>query len=200
MKPKDETPKPIRLIAAACRNMGIGKKGRLPWSLPTEFQFFLNTITAVCTSGKKNLIIWGKYSWFSCPESVFPLANSLNVVLSKKLRSVPKHAHYVCEEFVSAVHLASHPPLSDLVETIWILGGAKVYKEALEHPWCDLIYLTDIMADFDCDVFFPDFDQNVYRKQSIFPGVPNEIQEENGIKFQFQVFRRENCNKKLQLQ
>ncbi|KAG7333330.1 hypothetical protein KOW79_003465 [Hemibagrus wyckioides] len=200
MKPKDETPKPIRLIAAACKNMGIGKDGRLPWSLPTEFQFFLNTITAVCTSGKKNLIIWGKYSWFSCPESVYPLANSLNVVLSKKLRSVPKHAHYVCEEFVSAVHLASCPPLSDLIETIWILGGTKVYKEALEHPWCDLIYLTDIMADFDCDVFFPNFDQNVYRKQIKFPGVPNEIQEENGIKFRFQVFRREGCHKKLQLQ
>ncbi|KAB5574810.1 hypothetical protein PHYPO_G00213410 [Pangasianodon hypophthalmus] len=191
MKPRDEIQKPIRLIAAACRNMGIGKDGRLPWNLPTEFQFFLNTITAVCSAGKKNLIIWGKYSWFSCPERIFPLANSLNVVLSKKLMSVPKHAHYMCEDFVSAVKLASHPPLSDLVETIWILGGTQVYKEALEHPWCDLIYLTDIMADFDCDVFFPSFDQNVYRKQNKFPGVPDEIQEENGLKFRFQVFRKE---------
>ncbi|XP_060779729.1 zgc:153031 [Neoarius graeffei] len=191
MKPSDEVQKPIRLMAAACRNMGIGKDGRLPWNLPTEFQFLLNTITTVCKPGKKNLIIWGKYSWFSCPESVFPLANSLNVVLSKTLTSVPKHAHYMCEDFVSAVKLASHPPLSDLVETIWILGGTQVYKDALEHPWCDLIYLTDIMAGFDCDVFFPSFDQNVYRKQNKFPGVPNEIQEENGIKFRFQVFRKE---------
>lgn len=39
-------------------------------------------------------------------------------------------------------------------------------QEALAHPWCDLIYLTDIMADFDCDVFFPRFDQNVFRKQN----------------------------------
>lgn len=43
-------------------------------------------------------------------------------------RSVPNHAHYVCEDFASAVKLASLPPLSDLVETIWILGGTQVYK------------------------------------------------------------------------
>ncbi|KAI5623900.1 hypothetical protein C0J50_16581, partial [Silurus asotus] len=186
----DEIQKPIRLIAAACRNMGIGNDGRLPWNLPMEFQYFLNTITAVFKPGKKNLIIWGKHSWFACPENVFPLANSLNVVLSKKLMSVPKHAHYLCEEFASAVKLASRLPLSDHIETIWILGGTRVYKEALEHPWCDLIYLTDIMADFDCDVFFPSFDQNIYKKQNNYPGVPNEIQEENGIKFRFQVFRK----------
>lgn len=44
------------------------------------------------------------------------------------IRSVPKHAHYVCEDFASAVNLASRPPLSDLIETIWILGGTQVYK------------------------------------------------------------------------
>ncbi|XP_076841290.1 dihydrofolate reductase [Brachyhypopomus gauderio] len=183
--------KPIRLMAAACRNMGIGMNGHLPWDLPSEFRFFLNTITSVCKPGKKNLIIWGRTSWFSCPENVFPLPNSINVVLSTRLRSVPEHAHYLCEDFDGMIHLASLPPLSSLVETIWILGGAQVYKQALEHPWCDHIYLTNIMADFDCDVFFPNFDGNIFKKQDRFPGVSDEIQEENGIKFQFQVFKKE---------
>ncbi|XP_035381466.1 dihydrofolate reductase isoform X2 [Electrophorus electricus] len=188
---RDETRrKPVRLIAAACCNMGIGKNGHLPWTLPTEFQYFLNTITSVCQPGKKNLIVWGKTSWLSCPENVFPLANSLNVVLSKRLRSVPKHAHYLCEDFDGAIRLVSLPSLSSLVETIWILGGAQVYK-ALEHPWCDYIYLTDIMEEFDCDVFFPKFDRNIFKKQDRFPGVSHDIQEENGIKFQFQVFKKE---------
>ncbi|XP_016320940.1 dihydrofolate reductase-like [Sinocyclocheilus anshuiensis] len=187
----EEMRKPIRLIAAACSDMGIGKNGQLPWSLPKEFQFFMDTITAVSAPGKKNLVVWGRICWFSCSETVFPLANCINLVLSRKLIAVPPRAHCLCKDFGSVIHLASEPPLCHIVETIWVLGGPEVYKESLEHPWCDLIYLTDIMADFDCDVFFPKFDRNVFRKQKGFPGVPDEIHEENGIKFQFQVFKKE---------
>ncbi|KAA0715087.1 Dihydrofolate reductase [Triplophysa tibetana] len=183
--------KPIRLIAAACRNMGIGKNGQLPWSLPKEFQFLLDTVTAVSIPDRKNLVIWGRGSWFSCPAGVLPFANCLNVVLSRTLSAVPTHAHYLCKDFGSVIRLVSEPPLCHIVETIWVLGGPAVYKESLEHPWCDLIYLTDIMADFECDVFFPKFDRNVFRKQKGFPGVPDEIHEEQGITFQFQVFKKE---------
>lgn len=38
-------------------------------------------------------------------------------------------------------------------------------QEALKHPWCDLLYLTDIMAEFDCDIFFPDFDKELFKVQ-----------------------------------
>lgn len=38
-------------------------------------------------------------------------------------------------------------------------------QDALEHPWCDLVYLTDVMADFDCDVFFPEFDRALFKVQ-----------------------------------
>ncbi|XP_056334508.1 zgc:153031 [Danio aesculapii] len=186
----EEMRKPIRLIAAACRDMGIGKDGQIPWCLPKEFQFLLDTITAVSAPGKKNLIVWGRICWFSCPETVFPLANCINLVLSRKMISVPPHADYLCKDFDSIFRLVSEPPLCHNVEVIWILGGTEVYKESLEHPWCDLIYLTDIMANFECDVFFPEFDPQIFRKQKSFPGVPDEILEENGIKFQFQVFKK----------
>nr|XP_046214052.1 dihydrofolate reductase-like [Oncorhynchus gorbuscha] len=75
----------------------------------------------------------------------------------------------------------------------YYLGGPQVFQNALMHPWCDLVYLTDIMADFHCDVFFPQFDQSIFRKQERFPGVPNDIQEENGVTFQFELFKREIC-------
>lgn len=38
-------------------------------------------------------------------------------------------------------------------------------QEGMEHPWCDLIYLTDIMAEFECDVFFPTFDRQLFKVQ-----------------------------------
>ncbi|XP_034031520.1 dihydrofolate reductase [Thalassophryne amazonica] len=185
--------KPVRLIAAACNGMGIGKNGNLPWNLPAEFQYFLTSVSRVSRPGRMNMLVFGRLSWFSCPESLFPMPNVLHVVLSKTLSSVPDHAHFVCQDFESATRLASQLPLADLIETIWVAGGTRVYEDALMHPWCDLIYLTDIMADFDCDVFFPQFDRSVFKVQDSFPGVPTGIQEENGIKYKFQVYKKEIC-------
>ncbi|XP_041795689.1 zgc:153031 isoform X1 [Chelmon rostratus] len=182
--------KPVRLIAAVCNDMGIGKDGKLPWSLPSEFQYFLNTITRVSRPGKMNMIVWGKRCWQSRPEIPLPLPNVLHVVLSTKLNTVPEHAHFLCQDFESAIRLGARPPLADLIETIWSVGGTQVYKDALKHPWCDLIYLTDIMAEFDCDVFFPDFDRGLFKVQERFPDVPSGIQEENGIKYKCLVFKR----------
>ncbi|KAM7396435.1 hypothetical protein PAMP_019472 [Pampus punctatissimus] len=107
------------------------------------------------------------------------------------LPMVPDHAHFLCQDFESAVRLAAQHPLSDLIETIWIVGGTHVYQDALKHPWCDLVYLTDVMADFDCDVFFPEFDRGLFKVQERFPGVPSGIQEENDIKYKCQVFKKE---------
>ncbi|XP_045892994.1 zgc:153031 isoform X2 [Micropterus dolomieu] len=120
--------KPIRLIAAVCNNMGIGKDGKLPWHLPSEFQYFLNTVMKVSRPGKMNMMIWGKLCWYSHPENMFPLANILHVVLSTTLKTVPDHAHFLCQDFESAIRLAAQPPLADLIETIWIVGGTQVYK------------------------------------------------------------------------
>ncbi|XP_031139304.1 dihydrofolate reductase isoform X1 [Sander lucioperca] len=183
--------KPVRLIAAVCNDMGIGKDGKLPWNLPSEFQYFLNTVKRVSRPGKMNMMVWGKLCWYSLPKTTFPMANILHVVLSTTLDTVPDHAHFLCQDFESAVRLAAQPPLADLIETIWIVGGTQVYKDALKHPWCDLVYLTDVMADFDCDVFFPEFDRALFKEQEGFPDVPSGIQEENGIKYKFQVFKKE---------
>ncbi|KAK2842010.1 hypothetical protein Q5P01_012210 [Channa striata] len=185
-----EQRKSIRVIAAVCNNMGIGKDGKLPWDLPSEFQYFLNMVTRVSSPGKMNLMIWGRLCWYSHPHDLFPMDNVLHVVLSTTLNTVPNHAHFLCRDFESAVHLATTLPLVDLVETIWSVGGTQVYKDALQHPWCDLVYLTDIMADFDCDTFFPEFDKEAFKLQQRFPGVPSELQEEKGIKYKFQVFKK----------
>ncbi|KAG5830847.1 dihydrofolate reductase [Anguilla anguilla] len=182
--------KPIRVIAAACNNMGIGKDGHLPWSLPREFQFFLDAVRTVSKPDRKNLIIWGRETWFSAPKGLFPIANSVSVVLSNTLSAVPERAHHLCRDFEGAVQLATAGPAGDQVETIWVVGGAEVYRKALEHPWCDLVYLTHIMADFDCDTFFPPLDRSIYALQDRFPGVQHKIQEENGIRYKFQVFKR----------
>ncbi|XP_068579157.1 zgc:153031 [Cebidichthys violaceus] len=182
--------KPIRLIAAVCNDRGIGKDGQMPWDLPSEFQNFRDHVTGVSRPGKLNMMVWGKLCWYSVPKPDFPLPNVLHTVLSTTLETVPDHAHFLCQDLDSAARLAAQHPLADLIETIWIVGGTQVYEDALNHPWCDLVYLTDVMADFDCNIFFPEFDRELFKEQEGFPGVPTGIQEENGIKYKFQVFKR----------
>lgn len=50
-------------------------------------------------------------------------------------------------------------------------------QDALKHPWCDLVYLTNVMADFDCDVFFPEFDRGLFKKQEgyVFPSSSSSL-------------------------
>ncbi|XP_030222010.1 dihydrofolate reductase isoform X1 [Gadus morhua] len=181
--------KPVRLIAAACNDLGIGKNGKLPWSLPNEFKYYLNNLSRVSRPGMFNLVVWGRLNWFSQEE--FLKENVIHVVLSKTLGVVPDNAQYLREDLEGAIRLAASPPLSDIIETIWVVGGTGVYKESLMHPWCDLIYLTDVMANIDCDVFFPNFDRQIFKKQDRFPGVPSEIQEENGVKYKYEVYKKD---------
>nr|XP_046250639.1 zgc:153031 [Scatophagus argus] len=183
--------KSVRLIAAVCNDLGIGKDGKMPWNIPAEFKYFLDTVTRVSRPGRMNMMVWGKRCWFSHPQSTFPLVNVLHMVLSTTLDTAPDHAHFICEDFDSAIRMAAQPPLADLIETIWVVGGTQVYKDALNHPWCDLVYLTEIMAEYECDVFFPEFDRNLFKLQERFPDVPSGIQEDNGIKYKCQVFKRE---------
>uniref|UniRef100_UPI00398F5BCD dihydrofolate reductase n=1 Tax=Pristiophorus japonicus TaxID=55135 RepID=UPI00398F5BCD len=179
--------KPLRVISAADVNLGIGKCGTVPWELPNEFRYFFSKITAVSAPGRKNLVIWGRGSAVKdCPS----LPNCYGVVLSRTLSSVPENANYLCRDLPSALVLCSLPPLSEEVETIWVIGGVKPYAEAMKHPNCDRIYLSNIMAQFNCDTFFPEFDRETFRLVNEFPGVPSEIQEENGIKYKFQVFQK----------
>ncbi|KAG8438821.1 hypothetical protein GDO86_005132 [Hymenochirus boettgeri] len=186
--------KPVKLIAAACNNMGIGLNGYLPWRLPNEFKYLLDKITTVTQPGKKNLIVWGRSSFETFDEKLLPLRNCIIVVLSRTLRSLPNHVHYICKNEEEALQLASTPPLNEEIESIWSLGGVESYRTLMQHPWCNQIYFTKIMADFKCDTFFPDFDREVFKIVEGYPGVPAEIQEENGIKYVFQLYQRDQTN------
>ncbi|XP_018413663.1 PREDICTED: dihydrofolate reductase-like [Nanorana parkeri] len=185
------TSKPIKLIAAACNNMGIGLKGNLPWNLPNEYQYMLNTITRVEQPGKKNLIVWGRKSFETFDENLLPLANTVIVLLTRKLSDLPKHAHYICRDEDEVVELVSKSPLSEEIESIWVLGGVECYQNMMRHPLCTHIYFTEIMADFESDTFFPEFDKDVFKLKENFPGVPSGIQEEKGVSYVFQVYERD---------
>lgn len=181
------SPRKFACVVAVADNGGIGKNNSLPWKLHGDMKFFSHLTSEVSTEGKQNAVIMGRKTWESIPEKYRPLPHRLNVLLSKNLSTAPKGAHHLCSSLQAAFDLLS---TADSVEKIFVIGGAAVYKEALQHPDAHRLYITHVFKDFDCDVHFPDFDKNVFKEISD-PDVPSEMQEEDGIQYKFQVYQRD---------
>ncbi|XP_001363618.1 dihydrofolate reductase [Monodelphis domestica] len=181
----------LNCIAAVSKNMGIGKDGDLPWPLlRNEFKYFQKMTTTPSVEGKQNLVIMGKKTWFSIPEKCRPLKDRINVVLSRELKEPPQGAHYLASSLDNALNLLELPELADKVDMVWIVGGSSVYKEAMNKPGHQRLFITRILQEFESDTFFPEIDLKKYKQLQDYPGVSPDVQEEKGIQYKFEVYEK----------
>lgn len=169
---------PVYLIAAVDTKMGLGKKGGLAWKLPGEMKYFHTTTTKTKDSSKQKMVIMGRTTWESIPDKFRPLKNRKNVVLSSQL-SFKIPGVDVARSLDEAFALAP-----ENIETIFIIGGARVYAQAINHPRTTGVYLTRLQKDFSCDVFFPPLPPVFTEKKLIGSG------EEKGVKYDFWVYTK----------
>lgn len=137
----------VFIIMAADKNMGIGKSGKLPWKLKKELKYFQETSSKTKDLNKQNMLIMGRKTWESIPNAHKPLINRLNVVLSR-------NKNYLAEG--ALVKQSLKDALSDIrnnIDKIFIIGGAKIFEEAIDLKELDGIYLTKIKHEFNCDTF-----------------------------------------------
>ena len=154
------------IIAAIGKNRELGKDNDLIWHLPNDLKFFKETTN-------NHAIIMGRKTIDSLPRM---LPNRKHIVLtsSENLPSeveVYKELKQILESY------------KDSQEEIFIIGGASVYAQFLEHS--DKMYLTEIDAeDKNADVFFPEFNHEDYTSELI------KENEDNGVKYKHMVYRR----------
>ncbi|KAK3578386.1 hypothetical protein CHS0354_025479 [Potamilus streckersoni] len=129
----------------------------------------------------------GRKTWFSIPEKFRPLKDRINIVLSREMKEIESGV-YLSKSLQEALELIKDRDLSSKVEHVYIIGGSSVYKEVMTGPYKCRLYLTRIMADFECDTFLPDIDEKVFQKIENPLNVPSGIHSENGINFQFEVY------------
>ncbi|KAM6035463.1 LOW QUALITY PROTEIN: dihydrofolate reductase [Theristicus caerulescens] len=181
----------LNSIVAVCQNMGIGKDGSLPWPpLRNEYKYFQRMTSTSHVEGKQNALIMGKKTWFSIPEKNRPLKDRINIVLSRELKETPKGAHYLSKSLDDALALLDSPELKSKVDMVWIVGGTSVYKAAMEKPINHRLFVTRILQEFESDTFFPEINYKDYKLLTEYPGVPADIQEENGIQYKFEVYEK----------
>lgn len=133
----------------------------------------------------------GRKTYFGVPESKRPLPERFNVVLTGEPEkySFPSEV-IIAKSLDEALNKLQEPNLAGQIENIWIVGGYGVYKEAMTRSDCYRIYFTKIFSNFDCDAFFPEI-SNEFKQVPNDDDIPSEIQEENGIKYQYQIYEKQ---------
>jgi len=135
--------KSFSLIVAFDKSYGIGLKNSIPWKLPHDMSNFKKLTT-------NNIIIMGKKTWDSL--HIKPLPNRVNIVLtSSKINHDSDNVHFV-NSFEEALNTTSYYNTN---KEIFVIGGSKVYEEALKHENCQILYLSILDQDYKCDTFFP---------------------------------------------
>ncbi|CAA9963411.1 dihydrofolate reductase [Pyrenophora teres f. maculata] len=224
MPPKSPT---LTLILAATPNLGIGNAGGLPWpQLKKEMGFFARVTKRTSppsNNGTKkiNAVLMGRKTWESIPPKFRPLKDRLNIVITSKPEEFAKkldkknaedviEGPMVCSgildalsqlERLQAKKTSSSPSSPDLeLDKIFVIGGASIYKTALELPQTKRVLLTKINKEFECDTFFPvNLEETTFWKGKSrgevqeFTGeeVPEGGLEEQGVGFEFCMYERE---------
>jgi dihydrofolate reductase/thymidylate synthase len=148
------------IVGAHSTNRAIGALNKIPWKCRTDMNFFKETTSFVKDPNKRNAVIMGRKTFESLPA---PLPNRLNVVLKGTVGSLLTSDSVVFSNDFDAVlnNLEQDPT----IETIFVIGGSIVYKQALTHPKCETIYLNmvHVVCDLsESDAFFPEIDPNMY--------------------------------------
>ncbi len=142
------------IVVAADANRGIGKDNALVWRLPKDTAHFVRVTTETARPDARNAVVMGRKTWESIPPKYRPLGGRLNVVLTRRVDYDVPDGVLVAGSLDDA--LGSIP--AD-IETVFVVGGAEIYADAVGRPGCTDVYYTRIDAVCDCDTFFPAFEE-----------------------------------------
>lgn len=138
----------FKAIAAVAENGVIGRGLEIPWRIPEDFRHFKRT-----TMG--GVLLMGRRTWESLGAK--PLPGRENAVLTSRPELVKgARAFASLEEAASAYR--GDP------RTVWICGGAALYKAALSE--CSELILSRVKMSPQGDVYFPDF-ADLFEKKEI---------------------------------
>ena len=174
--------KAFSIITAVDQQMGIGKDGKLPWNLPEDLKYF-NRVTKKAEEGQENAVIMGRRTWESLPEKYRPLPGRINAVISSNAELELPDGVLHFDSLDAALTALS---TSSKIDQVFVIGGAKLYEEAILHPELERIYLTRIESTFDCDTFFPDQIPEEFEIVST-----TETLESDGLEYSFVILEND---------
>ena len=166
---------PFSIVVAMDQKQGIGRNGNLPWHLKCDLQHFKEITTQTRDQSKRNAVIMGRKTWDSLPAQFRPLPNRVNIVITHNDNLKFPRGVLRAGGLEQALALPAEETLSKIVESVYVIGGAQIFEQAIVRQECRKIYLTQILRSFDCDTFFPPFTDHFQHEVSSPRYVENEI-------------------------
>jgi len=130
----------IVIIAAVARNRVIGRDNQLIWNIPEDMAHF-KALTAGHT------VLMGRKTWESLPPRFRPLPGRRNIVISRQV-------DYAAPGAELATSLEAGIALAKADETIFIIGGADIYRQAM--MLADRLEITEVDLTPEGDSWFPE--------------------------------------------
>ena len=132
---------PVSIVVAVADNVVIGRGNALPWDLPDDLQHFKRT-----TMGRP--IVMGRKTFESIGR---PLPGRLNIILTRD-PSWTALGVSVASSIEQAIDLAEGQAFIDGADSVMVIGGAEVYRQAL--PFASRAFVTRVHGHVDGDAFF----------------------------------------------
>tara|TARA_B100000780_G_scaffold270781_1_gene230971 strand:+ start:353 stop:844 length:492 start_codon:yes stop_codon:yes gene_type:complete len=139
----------ITIIAAIGLKNELGKDNDLIWHLPADLKRFKKVTTG-------HAIIMGRNTFESIGK---PLPNRRSIIITRNT-SYQKEGCEVVHSLEDAIELIEDQ------DDAFIIGGAQIYKEAMEKNLVDQLDITKVHQHFDADVFFPSIGLETWKELS----------------------------------
>lgn len=143
------------IISAIAKNNAIGKDNDLVFHIKEDMKFFRETT-------RNHTVIMGKKTWESLPGK---LKDRKNLVISHTEVEDADGTITDLDKYIEEN--------KETDEEIFVIGGGSIYKYMLPHS--KYLYLTEVDAEPEADIYFPEFDRKQYKKETLKTGTAGDL-------------------------
>ena len=166
----------IAMIVAMDENGCIGNQGNLPWRLKSDMVRF----KSLTEGDGYNAVIMGRKTWDSLPETLRPLPERVNIVMSRDTKWSADGADAALYPG-RAIEIA----YAEACDECWIIGGAQIYAMYLDKV--EEIHVTTVHTTSKGDVSFPEWNRSEWSEDVI---ESTEADGENEFSTTYSIWRK----------
>lgn len=182
----------VAQIVAISSNRCIGKDNELPWHISADLQHFKSMTTKQNDGAIQGIVIMGRKTFESMGSKPLPkrvsfiITTQLDYAEQKGLEGSEKA--YVMHSLDDALTQASSLAHTTNLDTIWVIGGERVFSEALRYT--DRIELTHVDTEItDGDAFYPELPS----KFEVARESEQMHDEKSALDFKFVTYRKKSA-------